>query len=360
MLMAQPPVAQSEAAFHVGVLPLPNFTLLAFAAFVDTLRLAADEGDRSRQINCRWTVVGPSMQPVKASCGAEVSPWETLGDPSRFDYIAVVGGLLDRGPICDAATLEWIRAAAAAGTRLIGLCVGTFALLRAGVMKGRKCCINAYHSHDFEDEFPDVTPLTDQWFTVDRDRITCPGGVAAADVAAYLVKRHCGEGWARKGLQLALISSPKAPNHPQPVATTSRPIEHTRLQRAVAMIEQQLWEPPSLEQLAARAHLSPRQLQRLFNQHFGCGPHEFSRDVRLRYGRWLLKRTDRTVSDIADSCGFRDVPHFCRQFRALFNMSPLQARAADRSSTAAEPEDLASNLPWRPERNVHTMCATAA
>lgn len=351
--------ARADPMFHVGILPLPNFTLLAFAAFVDTLRLGADEGDRSRQINCRWTVVSPTAEPVRASCGAEVVPWETLDDPQRFDYIVVVGGLLDRGPLADAATLDWIRAAAAGGTNLIGLCVGTFALLRAGVMAGRRCCINAYHAHDFEDEFPDVTPITDQWFTVDRDRITCPGGVASADVAAYLLRRHCGEGWARKSLQLALISSAKAQNHPQPVATTSRPIEHTRLQRAVAMIEQEIWEPPSLKQLATRAHLSPRQLQRLFKQHFGVGPHEFSRDVRLRYGRWLLKRTDRTVSDIADSCGFRDVPHFCRQFRVLFGMSPLQARAADRVAKPAGPDDTANRLPWRPEANIHTMQAVA-
>ena len=82
--------------------------------------------------------------------------------------------------------------------------------------------------------------------------------------------------------------------------------------------------------------------------------------MRLRYGRWLLKRTDRTVSDIADACGFRDVPHFCRQFRVLFGMSPLQARASDRDELYADRmlDDAPTGLPWRPEPGVHTMQAT--
>jgi transcriptional regulator GlxA family with amidase domain len=324
---------------------------------VDTLRLAADEGDRSRQINCKWTVVAPTMDPVRSSCGVELATWETLGDPARFDYIVVVGGLLSKR-IYDPTTLQWIRAAAAGGRTLIGLCVGTFALLRAGVMDGRKLCINAYHVHDLREQFPGVKASTDQWFTVDRDRITSPGGVAAADVAAFLVKRHCGEVWARKGLQLAMISEPKSPSHPQPVAATGQAITHVRLRRAVAMIEQQLWQPPTLQQLSARAHLSTRQLQRLFNQHLGCGPHEFSRKVRLRYGLWLLKRTDRSVNDIAESCGFRDPPHFCRRFRELFGMSPLQARSADpQDSDALQDEN--AHLPWQPELNVYPLRVNA-
>ncbi|HYC06099.1 MAG TPA: GlxA family transcriptional regulator [Azospirillaceae bacterium] len=339
----------------VGIVPLQSFTLLAFAAFVDTLRLAADEGDQSRQVNCSWTIVGSTLKPVKASCGAEVMPWEPLGDPRRFKYIVVVGGLLGRGSHADPATIAWLRRAAAAGVTLIGMCVGTFTLLRAGLMTGRRCCISAYHAHDFAEEFPNVTPITDQWFVVDRDRITCPGGVAAADVAAYLIKRHCGEAWARKSLQLSLIDEPRPQNHPQPLATPAKPVEHTRLRKAIALIELHLNRPPHLKELADKANLSPRQLQRLFKQEFGVGPHVFSRNVRLRYGRWLLGRTERTVSDIADACGFRDVAHFCRQFRAFFKMSPLQARAADRAQPATALED----LPWRPEGAVHTLRLSA-
>jgi hypothetical protein len=101
-----------KSGVSVAFILCPHFTLMPFAAIVDTLRLAADDGDGSRQIHCRWTIVGPSLDPVEASCGIKVQPWETFGDPGRFDYLVVVGGLLHRGPTSDEATLDCLREAA--------------------------------------------------------------------------------------------------------------------------------------------------------------------------------------------------------------------------------------------------------
>ena len=100
-----------EPGIRVGFVLSPDFTLLAFAGFVDTLRHSADEADRSRQIHCRWTILGADLGPVRASCGAEVAPWETYGDPGAFEYVVVVGGLTsalgDHAP----ATFDFLRLA---------------------------------------------------------------------------------------------------------------------------------------------------------------------------------------------------------------------------------------------------------
>lgn len=66
---------------RVGFVLAHQFTLTAFAGFVDALRLASDDGDQSRQIRCRWTVMSASGHPVRASCGVEVcrpTAWSTL------------------------------------------------------------------------------------------------------------------------------------------------------------------------------------------------------------------------------------------------------------------------------------------
>src|SRR5471030_581312 len=78
----------------VGFVLAPTCTLLAFSAFVDTLRLAADDGDRSRPIHCEWAVLSHDMRPITTSCGIAIVPTSELVDPTRFDYIVVVGGLL--------------------------------------------------------------------------------------------------------------------------------------------------------------------------------------------------------------------------------------------------------------------------
>ncbi len=61
-----PPPAAGDPCLRIGVLPLPNFTMIAFAGLIDTLRLAADEGDRSRPKACSWTIIVPQLRPVRA------------------------------------------------------------------------------------------------------------------------------------------------------------------------------------------------------------------------------------------------------------------------------------------------------
>jgi transcriptional regulator GlxA family with amidase domain len=91
---------------RVAFVVTPRFTLTAFAGFVDVLRLAADDGDRSRQVECHWTVLGDPGRPVVSSSGAEVRPWEPMEAPERFDYIVVVGGLLQQGQRAPARTIR--------------------------------------------------------------------------------------------------------------------------------------------------------------------------------------------------------------------------------------------------------------
>ena len=57
---------------RVGVVLANNFTLSAFAVFIDHLRLAADEGDRSRPMHVQWAVMSSGREPVLASCGVRI------------------------------------------------------------------------------------------------------------------------------------------------------------------------------------------------------------------------------------------------------------------------------------------------
>ena len=55
------PQRRADVRLSVGIIPLPNFKLTTFSGFVDMLRFAADEGDRSRPHACSWTVLAPKL-----------------------------------------------------------------------------------------------------------------------------------------------------------------------------------------------------------------------------------------------------------------------------------------------------------
>src|SRR5215469_17612720 len=79
---------------RVGIVLAHHFTLSAFAVFIDHLRLAADEGDRSRPLHVQWSIMSSRPEPVPASCGVMLSPTSGLLPPESLDYVVVVGGVL--------------------------------------------------------------------------------------------------------------------------------------------------------------------------------------------------------------------------------------------------------------------------
>ncbi len=337
----RPATGANAPALNVGFLLADNFTLSAFSLFVDHLRLAADEGDRSRPILARWQVMASSAEPVRASCGVTVSPTAPLTDPAAFHYIVVIGGLLHGGPQLDEATIGYLKRAARAGVPLVGICTGSFVLARAGLMTGRRCCVSWYHYQDFLDEFPHHTPVADRLYVIDGDRITCAGGGGAADLATALVEKHIGRAVAQKSRHVMMLDRVRPGSEAQPHPPIVDLVADDRVRRALILMEQHIADPLPIADIARRLQLSTRQLERLFQSVMGQRPAEFYRRIRLRYARFLLDTTARSVTDIALEAGFSDCAHFSRQFKALHGFTPSDARA---TSPAAAQTQAAQRL----------------
>ena len=310
----------------VGFVLLPNFTLIAFSSIVDLLRLSADEGDRSRPELCSWKVLGPDMSPITASCGLQVMPWETYGRPERFDYVVVVGGLLHDDLEYNPAMLKFLQDAAASGVPIAGVCTGSFAMAEAQLLNGRKCCVSWYHFGDLLERHVGVIPVADQLFVQDGNFITCAGGLAALDLAAWMVERHLGPGRSQKGLHILLTDKARSGFDAQPQPPGVGLVADPRVKRAMLLIEQNLSTPPKVQEIAASVGLSKRQLERLFRKIAGKSIQEFSRDLRVYYGLWLLANGDKSITAVATESGFADPSHFNRLFRATFGCPPSALR----------------------------------
>ena len=324
-----PPEGPERIRIRFGIVLLPNFTLTAFSGFVDLLRLCADEGDFSKPVRCSWSVVGETLAPVRASCGIQITPWETFESAERFDYVVIVGGLLHSGPATGDATLQFIRQAAAADATLVGLCTGVFSLMRAGVLDGYRICVSWFHYWDFLERFPaanEASLVADRLFVIDHRRITCSGGRASIDVAAAILLRHVETATVQKALRILLVDDMQKGNAPQPHPPGLAPATHPKVKRAILLMEQHIGRPLTLDELAQKLDLSTRQLERLFKAETGKAPQAYAKQVRLRTAAWLLTSSDKTVADIASSCGFSDASHLGREFRKQFGMPPMMYR----------------------------------
>ena len=328
-----------KAKLSVGVVLLPEFTLTTFAGFIDALRLASDERDRSRQIDCHWSIIASAHEPVRSSCGVAISPWEIFPAPETFDYVVIAGGLVRGHENIDPAIYRYIRAAATSRVTLIGLCTGVFALAHAGVMDGYQCCVHWFHRADFEQLFPEHDVRSETLYIIDRDRISCAGGPGATDLAAHLIAQRCGIARARKVLSGMMIEEARNKASPQPHAASNwiSEVNSELVRRAILVMERNSGRALTVAAICEYLQVSENTLHRAFQKALDVPPAAFYRMLRLAHGHWDVIHTSNSITQIALDCGFVDASHFCRNYVRLYGNTPSRNRSGSHKSTNALP-----------------------
>jgi AraC-like DNA-binding protein len=104
------------------------------------------------------------------------------------------------------------------------------------------------------------------------------------------------------------------------------------MEDAMRLIRDEFHKSLSLDDLAAAVHLSPSHFGSLFRQYYQSSPMQFLRNYRIEQVKHLLLTTDRTLTQIADECGFSSVHALSRAFKEVAGMSPsdfLQGRRTE-------------------------------
>lgn len=320
------------AKLKVGFILARHFTLSAFSLFIDTLRLASDIDDRSGRVMCDWDVISASGQMIKSSSGIQVAPTARLGDPSRFDYLAVVGGLLDVEEPLDRETAAYLNEATRKKVPVIGVCTGSFILAAAGLLKDRLACISWLHHDEFKVRFPRNRLTSHKLYTEDRGVITCAGGSAVADMAAFLVKRHVGVGAEKNALEILQVERRREGDELQSRSPIALPLHNdTRIKASLLYMEQNIDDVVGIEKIADNVGLSRRQLERLFNEKTGTSPGAAYMKIRMDRAMFLVERTSKPLIEIALDVGFENSSHFCRKFRESFGLTPTKLRIKSRA-----------------------------
>ncbi|WP_087724407.1 GlxA family transcriptional regulator [Pandoraea sp. PE-S2T-3] len=327
--VATPPC--TEAKLSIGLVLLHQFTLAAFAGLIDVLRLAADHGGRSRQIDVHWRVMSMDGLPRQSSAGVAINVESALpDDPSCFDYIAMCGGNDYPNTYLPPPLRDWLQRASAQHVRMLGICTGTFTLAQAGLVGSRTVCVHWNVLDAFRTRFGQTKAVVDHLFVDEGDLITCAGSTAAIDLGLYLVARHCGQAKAQQVVRHMMLQGIRPAKLPQAhfYADLSH-IADVRVRQAAHFIEQRIDNPPTLDAIARYVNVGRRQLERAFHEALGVSPMSFLRSMRLDYGRWQLRHDTRSITDIALECGFSDGAHFSRDFRARYGVSPREFRQHD-------------------------------
>jgi AraC-like DNA-binding protein len=99
-----------------------------------------------------------------------------------------------------------------------------------------------------------------------------------------------------------------------------------RLLRARDAMDRAYAEPLDVPAVAAVAHISPAHFSRSFRAVFGETPHRYLQRRRVERSMFLLRETDRSITDVCLDVGFTSLGTFSRTFREIVGETPTAYR----------------------------------
>lgn len=313
-------------------LTLPNYSLIAVSSALEALRMANRVTKKSIY---EWTLATLDGTPAIASCGLSLGPTVSVDRIGPANIVFVCGGI----NVEQAVTMELLGVLKSLDQRHVplgALCTGGYALAKAGLLDKYKAVIHWENMTALKEKFPRVI-FSDQVFSIDRDRYTCSGGIAPLDMMLQIIKEHLGRDIAPIISDQFILDRIRNDQDRQHVPLQSRVgLFHENLIEAAALMEANIEEPLSLDEIANLVGVSRRQIERLFKRYVGEVPTKYYLDMRLRRARILLLQTPMSVMEVAVACGFQSPPHFSKCYRNLFGHTPSAERNNSRNNQTAD------------------------
>jgi AraC family transcriptional regulator, L-arginine-responsive activator len=225
-------------------------------------------------------------------------------------------------PANSRALIERCRAAPCWG----GVGAGVLWLADAGALNGVRTAL-PWALYADAGSLADQALLSPHLYELDGTRLTCCGGAASIDFALTLVAIVFGAAVQAQVKEILCVDRVRGPEERQRVALQARfGVLQPKLTEAVTLMEANIEEPLSTDEIAQLAGVSRRQLERLFKQYLGSLPSRYYLELRLKRARQLLLDTNHSIVQVGLMCGFSSGSHFSTAFGTLFGNTPREER----------------------------------
>ena len=271
--------------------------------------------------------------PLRMVGGFDVVAPHGLEEVARADTV-IVPGVADPHTDPSPAVLDALRAAHARGARMVSICSGAFALAAAGLLDGVEAATHWRYAALLRERFPAVR-VDDGVLYVDGGQVLTSAGTAAGiDLCLHLVRADHGADVANRVARRMVVAAHRDGGQAQFI---ERPVPRAAgddpVGRAIEHALAHLGEPLTVGDLARRAHLSPRQLERRFRAATGTSPGRWLISQRVEASLPLLEAGD-GVEDVAGAVGFTPAG-YRRHFRSRLGISPSAYRQRFRAPQPA-------------------------
>ncbi|MFJ2740391.1 helix-turn-helix domain-containing protein [Streptomyces sp. NPDC087440] len=231
--------------------------------------------------------------------------------------------------------LEALRRGAERGARVLSVCSGAFVLGAAGLLDDRRCTTHWRHVAELARRHPRARLEPDVLYVDEGSVITSAGTAAGIDACLHLVRQEDGPEVANTIARRMVVPPHRDGGQAQYI---ERPLTRTQCDRVgetLAWMEQNLQLELTVEQLAERAHMSPRTFARRFQQETGTTPYRWVLRQRVLLAQQLLEGSDETIDAVAGRSGFGTAAGLRHHFLRTLGTTPHAYRRTFRGPARA-------------------------
>ncbi len=311
--------AEQQVAFYL----CEQFSMLPFISAIETLRIA---NRRANKPLYQWQIITSDGQHVTACNGMLQSADSAIESESDFSMVFICGPFEPRD-FNHAPSFSWLKHQANKGALIGGIETGCHIVAKAGLLAGTTCTTHWENMQEFKQDFPQLSVSSDV-YEIDGNRITCAGGCASMDMMLYLIEQQHGHELAASVADSMIHSQIRTPHEPQRMNLQSRiGTNHSALLECVELMEANIEEPLTPDELARLIHSSKRQMERLFQRHLKITPGRYYLRLRLDAAHELLQNSSLKIIEAALACGFKSSSHFCTCYQSRYGHSPRLGRS---------------------------------
>src|SRR5215471_159833 len=281
--------------------------------------------------------LGIGTERCLTECGVIVKPQLDINDAPPLDTIIVPGGCGIHDAKLMKKVAKWLGRRAPVTRRIAALGDGIYALASTGLLDGRQVAVHWRFAKDVAQNFPRIGVIANRLFVKDAPFYTCAGGASAIDLTLSLIEEDYGRHIALKLARELIVHLKRSGEQEQYSEALQFQVQSCdRFADIMTWISCNLDRDLSVEALAHRACMSPRNFSRLFKVAFGKAPAEFVTGMRIAEGRRRLKVPRNSIESVANSVGFQSADAFSRAFEREVGCRPSSYRAALKVTAAGD------------------------
>ncbi|MFK7880255.1 GlxA family transcriptional regulator [Roseobacter sp.] len=308
-----------HAAKPYAFVLVPGYSQLGFACAIEALSLANRHPGADPYY--RWRLLSEDGAPVPAYNGVVTQVDGPLVALDRSETIVICAGE-DVGKSASKTLTNWLRREVRRGMDFGALSSGTYILARAGLLAGKRVTTHWEYRAALTEILPDVI-MEDTIISIDGRVFTTAGGAASMDMMLERIRADYGVDLAKWVADQMVYTDPRLPDHAQRMSLqTHTQVRNGKLALAMQIMENNIEDPLTPDEISAIVEISTRQLERLFAKYVGLSPKRHYLRLRLEKARDLLRQTDFSVTDVCVACGFKSLSHFSKSYRAAYGISP--------------------------------------